>query len=338
MQHDHNWADQLFPAMRSDMNTCLQAIQTKNSGDLAPGVTFPFMWWIDTGQQSATQSLIKMRAEADSGWVTIGLLDASTWTPYFQGAPLGNASTRNVGTNPGQLPPAESVLTNAGGTLVGALTLSGNPVAPLHAAPKQYVDGISGVPTGVMFPYAGSAAPPGYLLCDGSAVSRATYASLFAVIGSTYGAGDGVNTFNVPDCRDKNVVGVSGTKARGTSGGSATINSVPAHTHHIDFLSGFFGDHTHTFTTGTESAAHTHADNAVATNATGYGAGANTLSATPIAGTTGTESATHTHSGTTATSSIGDHSHAIQGDTQSTGGATVSVQNPYVAANYIIRT
>lgn len=57
------------------------------------------------------------------------------------------------------------------------------------------------IPAGVTFPYVGTTAPSGYLLCDGSPVSRTTYSRLFAIIGSTYGQGDGSTTFNVPDMR-----------------------------------------------------------------------------------------------------------------------------------------
>lgn len=67
--------------------------------------------------------------------------------------------------------------------------------------------------TGFIFPYAGGGTPPGFLLCDGSAVSRTTYARLFAVIGTTYGAGDGSTTFNLPDSRGRAFIGAgSGTK------------------------------------------------------------------------------------------------------------------------------
>lgn len=59
--------------------------------------------------------------------------------------------------------------------------------------------------------HGGSAAPEGTLLCDGSAVSRATYAELFAAIGTTFGTGDGSTTFNVPDLRNIWIVG-SGTR------------------------------------------------------------------------------------------------------------------------------
>lgn len=56
-----------------------------------------------------------------------------------------------------------------------------------------------GTHTGMVSPYGGSVAPDGWLICDGSAVSRTTYSALFAVIGTTYGAGDGSTTFNIPN-------------------------------------------------------------------------------------------------------------------------------------------
>lgn len=86
-------------------------------------------------------------------------------------------------------------------------------------------------------PFAGSTAPQGYLLCDGSAVSRNDYADLFAAIGTVYGAGDGSTTFNVPDLSGRVVLGVSQSHALGTSGGEAahtlTENELPAHTHTV---------------------------------------------------------------------------------------------------------
>lgn len=55
------------------------------------------------------------------------------------------------------------------------------------------------IPSGVILPFGGSSAPTGFLMCDGSAVSRTTYADLFDVIGTTYGSGDGSTTFNLPN-------------------------------------------------------------------------------------------------------------------------------------------
>ena len=68
---------------------------------------------------------------------------------------------------------------------------------------------------GVVLPYAGSAIPDGFLLCDGHAVSRTQYQNLFDVIGTTYGSGDGSTTFNLPNLRNKFIEG-AGTNAVGT--------------------------------------------------------------------------------------------------------------------------
>ena len=64
-----------------------------------------------------------------------------------------------------------------------------------------------GVVPGLVSPYAGSTAPTGWLICDGSAVSRTTYADLYAVIADTYGEGDGSTTFNLPDLRGSVPIG-----------------------------------------------------------------------------------------------------------------------------------
>lgn len=72
-------------------------------------------------------------------------------------------------------------------------------------------DGIkkSMVPTGVVMPFAGDSTPDGFLLCNGQAVSRTTYANLFTFIGTKYGAGDGSTTFNVPNLVNRFVEGGS---------------------------------------------------------------------------------------------------------------------------------
>ena len=77
--------------------------------------------------------------------------------------------------------------------------------------------GLSGyaTPPGVIFPFAGSVIPVGYLLCDGREVSRADYSYLFDTIGTTYGDGDGITTFNLPDLQDRFVQG-AGANTVGT--------------------------------------------------------------------------------------------------------------------------
>ena len=90
-------------------------------------------------------------------------------------------------------------------------------------------------PAGIIMPFAGTVSPHGCLFCDGSAVSRTTYSSLFAVIGTTYGEGDGSTTFNIPDISGRVVIGVSNSHALGTTGGSETVtlttDQLPSHTH-----------------------------------------------------------------------------------------------------------
>jgi hypothetical protein len=75
------------------------------------------------------------------------------------------------------------------------------------------------VPTGTINAFGGNAAPTGYLLCNGAAVNRDTYADLFAVIGTSFGAGNGVNTFNLPDLRGEFLRGVD--LGRGVDSGRA---------------------------------------------------------------------------------------------------------------------
>ena len=83
------------------------------------------------------------------------------------------------------------------------------------------------VPAGSVIAWSGSSAPSGYLLCDGTAVSRTTYAALFAVAGTAYGNGDGSTTFDLPDLRDRLPLGKgTNNSTLGTQTGSMSASSV----------------------------------------------------------------------------------------------------------------
>ena len=71
------------------------------------------------------------------------------------------------------------------------------------------------VPTGVILPFGGSVIPNGFLLCNGVAISRTTFTKLYSIIGITFGGGDGSTTFNIPDLRDRYIIGAN-TNALGT--------------------------------------------------------------------------------------------------------------------------
>ncbi|MFQ5473714.1 MAG: phage tail protein, partial [Dehalococcoidia bacterium] len=126
----------------------------------------------------------------------------------------------------------------------GLLAGNSDLAVPTEKAVKTYVDansGGSGVPTGSILAYGSTTAPTGFLKCDGAAVSRATYAALFAIIGTTFGPGDGSTTFNVPDLNARSPMGAGAetgltTRTIGNKLGAETNthnHSGGAHTHTI---------------------------------------------------------------------------------------------------------
>lgn len=111
---------------------------------------------------------------------------------------------------------------------------------------------ISEAPTGVVQAFAGSTTPQGWLLCDGSAVSRTDYSTLFAVIGTSYGAGDGSTTFNLPNLVDKFVEG-SATAGTVKSAGLPNITGILSKN---GINSGYFEIFTGAFTPHSQSMRH----------------------------------------------------------------------------------
>lgn len=128
-----------------------------------------------------------------------------------------------------------------GGNLVvtGTTTLTGVPTAPT-ASPGTNTTQIAttafalanGSPTGGLMMWPTATAPLGWLLCNGQAVSRTTYAALFALIGTAFGTGDGSTTFNLPDYRDRMPIGANTIAAIAGTGGSKDA-VVVSHTHTI---------------------------------------------------------------------------------------------------------
>lgn len=101
-------------------------------------------------------------------------------------------------------------------------------------------------PAGTVLTFAGASVPSGWLLCDGAAVSRTTYASLFAAIGTAHGSGDGSTTFNLPDMRGRVPIGVGqGTlltnrtlgQKLGEETHKLTISEMPKHSHNYNIPS-----------------------------------------------------------------------------------------------------
>ena len=208
------------------------------------------------------------------------------------------------------------------------------------------------VPVGTVLPYSSSvqqliASDDKWLFCDGSAVSRSTYNALFLAIGITYGGGDGINTFNLPDFRARFLLGslttndtslVLGGNASHTltvaempthshGQGSLVTSTAPAHTHSVNDPG-----HNHGGSTGSSSTSYLYyygsAGGAYAsyTGASGY-----------------FQISSHTHTINTDMTDIslqtsGSHSHTINGTTDSEGlGQPFNTMPPYYTVHYIIR-
>lgn len=108
------------------------------------------------------------------------------------------------------------------------------------------------LPSGMIVSFGGSSAPKGWLLCNGAAVSRTTYKNLFSAIGTSYGAGDGSTTFNLPDLRESVPVG-AGTRGSGVSThdiygvGTFKDDKLKNHTHDYGGVTYSSGQHWHKF-------------------------------------------------------------------------------------------
>ena len=195
---------------------------------------------------------------------------------------------------------------------------------------------------GTIKPWGKATAPNGYLLCDGSAVSRTTYADLFTVIGTTYGTGDNSTTFNVPDLQGKFPQGKSGTTNLATTGGANTVTVAvtnnQAATNATNQTVSITGSIDNTSLTSAQLASHDHVYAVFMSPGGGPGGAmrANSLHPTDQQGNT-----ENTGSGTGH-----NHSHNLSGTlsgnitTSLTGSVTASGTNsfsPFVITQYIIK-
>jgi microcystin-dependent protein len=238
-------------------------------------------------------------------------------------------------------------------------TFTGTPTAPTAAAgtnttqlaTTEFVQVAS--PTGAVVAFAGSSAPTNWLLCYGQAVSRTTYAALFAVVSTTYGVGDGTTTFNLPDLRGRTVAGVDNmggsdagridiANSSGTVVGSQYVtltgaqSGVPAHSHAntASFSGSFSGSaasHNHT------QNAHTHGILTEGGSATYRLAGAGGGGYSPDQQSNSTTATNQSTSITPAGSISGSVTMSNANNTATSAAESHSVMQPTMVLNYIIK-
>jgi microcystin-dependent protein len=164
---------------------------------------------------------------------------------------------------------------------------------------------VNSVVTGTIQMWPTVTPPTGYLLCGGTAVSRSTYAALFAVIGTTFGVGDGTTTFNLPNYSDRMPIGSGTIGALAATGGSKDAVVV---------------SHTHTATSNVSDPGHSHSINVNNSNAS-YSGGPSIFGS---GSTTGTNSASTGISVSTTNSTTG------------VSGTNANLP-PYLSINFIIK-
>ena len=207
-----------------------------------------------------------------------------------------------------------AVLATAAGT-EGQLLRAGSSGVPSFST-------VSAVnPAGAIIMYGAATAPTGYLKCDGSNVSRSTYADLFTAIGTTYGSGDGSLTFGIPNLESRFPIGYDGGSSYALAGTGGAITDTPT----------LSGTNAGTAITEAQLPSHTH-DSWGNTWPSGSWTGGTGTTQSSVTQTSGTLTTTSTLR-TLATGSGNTHTHTWTGTS-----TAVDTVPPYLVVNYIIKT
>lgn len=221
-------------AVRARINNALQAVNSNFRGPGEPYPAYAGMMWQDT-----TNMLVKQRNANNNGWITVGKLDAVNWgllpSSEVVAAPAANKVLRmnNDGELPANVTGSSSSCTGNAATATKLKT-----AVKINETPFDGTEDITiekAVSPGLIGHFACINPPTGWLKANGAAVSRATYAGLFAAIGTTFGTGDGSTTFNLPDLRGDFVRGLDDGRGAdsGRALGSWQADAFQGHHHYL---------------------------------------------------------------------------------------------------------
>jgi microcystin-dependent protein len=274
-----NWAEGQSPSSVNDSARAMMAAAAKYRDDIAGAIT--------TGGTSTAYTVASYEA-----FDTLAHLDGKliAFTPHTTNGATVTLNVDSLGAKPLRFWPSSDEL--PAGTLI-----QGTPYVALYSNSngefylRNQVPSVYVIPLGGLLPYVGTTAPNSrFALPFGQAISRTTYATLFSLVSTTYGAGDGSTTFNIPDLRGRVPAGldnmggaaanrltnagsgITGTTL-GATGGAETVtlttSQIPSHNHGVTDPG-----HTHTF------AISAVGGGGVSTNVVGGGSTTSTNSAT----------------------------------------------------------
>jgi microcystin-dependent protein len=219
--HDYDVGNAVGATFRADLNNCLSEIQATNRGANEPATKVNGKLWVNSSNNT-------LNIYDGTNFITLGKVDtaemghATTASPSFTGTVTSAGDIVLSGTGKIKVPTGTTAQRPSGVT--GDFRFN-TTLTQFEGYDGSSWAKVGGVPAGTVIAYASSTVPSGFLECNGSNISRSTYAQLYSAIGNAWGSGDGSSTFGLPDLRGEFIRGWDRTRGVDASRGFATTQS-----------------------------------------------------------------------------------------------------------------